>query len=176
MLSPAINTPPQAAPRLDLESGCIRVLIANHEEFARSRQDRRSGVLLAGYGAPPESFSLVFLELMNFLAANGVSIANHPSSFSPIAGDNASLNYYLEHLNTVGADYLLYLKVDDMVWDASKLELQCFDSAGNLLWQEKAKKTFSWISTIGAKSLAKKIKKKLKPRIGKPGLPLKTGS
>ena len=35
MLSSAINTPPEAGPPLDPESGCIRVLIANHEEFAR---------------------------------------------------------------------------------------------------------------------------------------------
>ncbi len=35
MLSSATNTPPQVGPQLDPESGCIRVLIANHEEFAR---------------------------------------------------------------------------------------------------------------------------------------------
>ena len=161
--------------------GSIEAALTNAPRLLESTEgtdffqgDRRSGVLLAGYGGPPESFSLVFLELMNFLAANGVSIANQPTSFSPIAGDSASLNYYLDRLNDIGAENLLYLRVNDRMGGASTLELQCFDSAGNLLWQERSQKTFTWVSSTAAKSLVKKIKKKLKPRIGKPGLPLRT--
>jgi len=140
---------------------------------ASTKRSMRSGVVLAGYGQPAESFQFVFIELMNFLAANGVQIANQPSTFGPVLGDVASLNYYLNHLEEIGAEYLLYVTLDSGWGQTDKLKAQCFDRKANLLWEEETKSTWAMSLKGAANAVLRSMQKRLKPRIGYPGLPLR---
>jgi S1-C subfamily serine protease len=136
---------------------------------------KKHGVLVSGYGYPAESFRYIFLELMDHLASCGVEIANDPSEFKPVSGDAASLNYLIENLPKIGADSLLYVKVEHGWSNIHRLKLECFDAKGVLLWEESASSSTSWATSEGgaARAVVERIKKKLAPRIGKPGLPLK---
>ena len=141
-------------------------LLQSTEEADLFSANRSPGVLLAGYGEPGESFSIVFLELMNFLAANSVLIANHPSTFQAVTGDSVSVHHQLKRVQDLGADYLLYVRVSNRMWEVSRAEVQCLDSSGNLLWSDKVRKTFANSLHGAARSLARKMMKKLKRRIG----------
>jgi hypothetical protein len=54
----------------------------------------------------------MFIELLNYLAAQGVAVANEPSSFRPVTGDYVSLNYLLDYVKSGAGDGLLYLTVE----------------------------------------------------------------
>jgi len=135
---------------------------------------KRPGVLLAGYGSPGESFQLVFLELMNFLAANGVIVANRPTEIRPVRGDSVSLSYLLERLPKL-ADSLLYVTVEHGFSNVHRARVQCFNSKGQQVWEEKSSSTWTWATTEqgAAKAVAEQLKRKLKNRIGQPELPLR---
>lgn len=126
-----------------------------------SQRDKSGGVYLTGYGSPGDSFSFFYLEIMNFLASNGVDLANEPSTFKPIQGDSGSLLYWLRFVEQSGLGGLLYLKTVGTAKDID-LRLQCFDQTGRLLWEEIS-------------SSLEELKRGLELRIGRPGLPLKLG-
>jgi S1-C subfamily serine protease len=143
--------------------------------LAAPTAQKHPGVLVSGYGMPASSFQAIFLELLNFLASHGIEIANQPSEFHPVTGDAASLNYLLGYLPKMGAESLLYVKVEHGWSNIHRLDVQCFDAKGQMLWEEKASSAHSWATTESgaAKAVVEQMEKKLIPRIGQPGLPIK---
>jgi hypothetical protein len=136
---------------------------------------KKAGVLLAGYGSSASGFQIIFIELMNFLAAQGVAVANEPSSFKPVTGDYVSLNYLLDFIKSSGADGLLYLTVEHGYSNIHRMTLQCFDKDGKLLWKEKTSSTWSWAASEdgAARAALAKMEDALKRHIGQLGLPIK---
>ncbi len=108
---------------------------------------RRPGVLLTGY-AQNEKFS----------------------KFYPYFYEAERL-----HQLTRRAAYRVYFRFDanevGWIW----LRVQCFDSIGKLLWEEKANSLWSGAMTPSgcARAAVNRIQGKIKRHVGKPGLPLR---
>jgi hypothetical protein len=132
-------------------------------------EEKRPGVLIAGYG-PAASFRIVLLELENALAAYSVLIANRPSAVGPVDGDSASIQNSLSVVQRYGSDSLLYLTVENTGWKIHA-RLQCFDAKSTLLWEESITNTVSLTEQGATRNVVEQIKKRLKPRVGKSGLP-----
>lgn len=125
--------------------------------------------------SPGDVFQRTFVELMNFLAESGVDLANQPTDFKPLQGDSFSLNYVIDRVQKAGLDGILYMTIEPGAGIIYHLTLKALDASGKLLWEEKTSSTWSWVATESgsARSVLEAMKKKLKPRIGKAGLPLR---
>jgi hypothetical protein len=134
---------------------------------------RHRGVWIYGYGYPAGSFQYIYMDLLDFLGAHGVEVANRSrQKFAPTDETGyVPLSTVLEAVAKSGADSLLYAKVEPAAANGVKIYMQCFDSAGRLLWEEKASSTNSW--TGGIRGGIGQMEKKLASHIGKPGLMLK---
>jgi len=150
-------------------------------EPLKSHAEQHRGVWVGGYGSG--QFSSVYMELLDFLSANGVEIANYglqkvtntqETGFMPLSS-------LIAMLPKTGADSLLYIKVEQgevMLggYVRTTVNFQCFDTTGHLIWDEKvingavngADARLNFIMKPG-------WKRKLTPHIGKPGLLLKQG-
>lgn len=133
--------------------------------------EKRPGVLIAGYGGA-RSFQSIFLELENALTASGVLIANRPTAIEQVNGDSASIQNFLSVVQRQGSDSLLYLTVENTGWKIRAL-VQCFDAKGTLLWEERITNAVSLTEEGATRNVVGQLKKKLKPHVGKPGLPLR---
>jgi tetratricopeptide (TPR) repeat protein len=138
-----------------------------------ARTEKHPGVWVSGYGYPAGSFQSVYMGLVDFLSSSGVEIANSaPEKFTSLRESGFTpLSAVLETASKAGADSLLYLKTErNELQGVTTIHMQCFDSAGKLLWEEKA--TSPWADgSPGVIRLG--WKKKLAPHVGKPGLILK---
>jgi S1-C subfamily serine protease len=137
--------------------------------------ERHRGVWIYGYGYPAGSFQYIYMDLMDFLGAHGVEVANrHPQKFAPTDETGyLPLSTVLEAVSKAGADSLLYVKVEPALQNGNnvKIYMQCFDSTGRLLWEEKASSLSSWGG--GMRGGIGQMEKKLASHVGKPGLMLK---
>jgi len=97
---------------------------------------------------------------------------NELATFKQPSETVASLNYYLERLPGTGASGLLYILLEHPYNNKYTASLQCFDANGKLLWEEKQSKA-GWSETGATNAVLNALEKKLEPRIGGPGLPLK---
>jgi hypothetical protein len=132
--------------------------------------ERRPGLLIAGYGAA-EYFQSIFLEVENALTTYGVLIANRPAEIGTVTGDSASIQNLIGVLQQRGHDSLLYLTVENTGFKI-RANVQCFDSKGVLLWQQKITNRFSITFEGAVRNVVDQLKKMLKTRAGKPGLGL----
>jgi S1-C subfamily serine protease len=101
--------------------------------------EQHRGVLVAGHGS--EAFQGIFMEVLDILGEHGVEVAN--DSVQKV--NNVSITGFMplsamiEMLPKIGADSLLYIKVEPgMTYRAATVYFQCFDAGGHLLWKEKA--------------------------------------
>ncbi len=136
---------------------------------------KHSGMMLAGLsgpGTPQGSFEFIFVQLLDFLSGKGVDMWDEAANFSPTTSRVVSLNYYLGKLPTSGATGLLYILVEHPYNFKESIEVRCFDASGKLLWEEKESHS-GWSETGATNGVLQKIEKKLAPRIGTAGLPLK---
>lgn len=139
---------------------------------------KHRGVFVAGYGT--DQFSSVYMELVDFLSSSGVAISNNGMQRfkDPTVAGFVPLSTLIETLPKVGADSLLYVKVErgELMlggWVATTAYFQCFDATGHLLWSEKLKNVK--VNGEGTLFGGAGWKSKLTPHIGKPGLLLKQG-
>jgi len=138
----------------------------------KGQADQHRGVIVAGHGS--EAFQGIFMEVLDILGEHGVEVANNRiqkvsnisvTGFTPLSA-------MIEMLPEVGADSLLYIKVEPgMTYRAATVYFQCFDATGHILWEEKAND----VLVDGGNTIfhPKGWKSKLTPHIGKPGLLLK---
>lgn len=134
---------------------------------------KRPGVWVAGYGYPSGSFQSVYMGVVDYLGSSGVAIANYaPQKFASLNETGyRPLSTLLDEISKTGADSLLYIKVEQKGWGGVvTIHLQCFDSAGKPLWEEKA--TSPWADG-SAGVFRSGWKKKLAPHVGQPGLTMK---
>jgi S1-C subfamily serine protease len=138
-----------------------------------AKADKHSGVWVAGYGYPSGSFQAVFMGVVDFLSSSGVTIANYgPQKFGSLNETGfMPLSTLMDAVSKAGADSLLYVKVEQKGWGGvTTVYLQCFDSAGKPLWEEKA--TSPWADG-SAGVFRSGWKKKLSPHVGQAGLIIK---
>ncbi len=145
-------------------------------EPVQSPAVHRPGVLLTGY-AQNEKFSkfhpYIYEELKNYLSSRGVPLTE-PSEVG-FQSDPVDLDRVLDRLPELGVRGLVYFRFDanevGWIW----LRVQCFDSGGKLLWEEKSNSLWSGAMTPSgcARAAVNRIQGKLKGHIGKPGLPLR---
>jgi S1-C subfamily serine protease len=137
----------------------------------KDQVEQRRGVLVAGHGS--EAFQGILMEVLDILGEHEVEVANdriQKVSDVSITGF-MPLSAMIEMLPKIGADSLLYIKVEPgMTYRAATVYFQCFDAAGHLLWKEKADD----VLVDGGNTIfhPRGWKSKLLPHIGKPGLAL----
>lgn len=153
---------------------------SNPQAFAplQGQAEKHRGVWVAGHGS--SQFSSVYMELLDFLSSSGVEIANYglqkvtdtqETGFMPLSS-------LIETLPKTGADSLLYVKVEQgeiMLggYVRATVYFQCFDTTGQLLWDEKV--ISGAVDGRDTRLGSHGWKRKLTPHIGKPGLLLKQG-
>ena len=116
----------------------------------------------------------ILMEVLDILGTRGVEVANsHIQKISDVSKTGfMPLSAMIEMLPEVGADSLLYIKVEPgMTYRAATVYFKCFDATGHILWEEKAND----VLVDGGNTLfhPKGWKSKLAPHIGKPGLLLR---
>ena len=147
---------------------------SSQKSFAqlKDKTEQHRGVWVAGHGS--EAFQGIVMEVMDILGSRGVEVANNhlqkindasATGFMPLSG-------MIEMLPEVGADSLLYIKVEPgFTYRAATVYFQCFDATGHLLWEEKAND----VLVDGGNTIFHPTgwKKRLTSHIGKPGLLLR---
>lgn len=146
------------------------------KEPAQPPAARAPGVLLTGY-AQNEKFSkfypYFYEELKNYISSRGVPLTQ-PGEVG-LQSDPVDLDSVLDRLPELKVRGLVYFRFDanevGWIW----LTVQCFDSVGKLLWEEKANSLWSGAMTPSgcARAAVSRIQGKLKGHIGKPGMPLR---
>src|SRR6185437_15225285 len=138
-------------------------------EQLKAHAEQHRGVFVAGYGSA--AFQEVYMETLDILGSARVEIANNgrqkvadlsTTGFMPLSA-------LIERLPTIGADSLLYIKVEPgMTSLAATVHFQCFDATGHILWEEKA----TDVLVNGGNTLfhPRGWKSKLTTHIGKPDL------
>jgi hypothetical protein len=132
----------------------------------------KRGVVLAGYGTPAESFSMILIELMNFLTEKGVLIADDSGKFRSVDGAEFALPSLLDTLKPGSGDFLLYITVDSGYGQVDHLSVSCYDKAGKRIWKEEVSSAFSASLRGAANKLLHRMQSRLEARIGQVGLPL----
>jgi hypothetical protein len=109
-------------------------------------------------------------DLENTLTAYGVLVANKPSAIGQVNGDSSSIQNFLSIVQRQKSDSLLYLTVENTGFKIHAL-VQCFDVKGTLLWEERITNRVSITWEGATRNVVDQLKKRLKLRVGKPGLP-----
>ena len=135
----------------------------------KARIENHHGVLVAGHGSA--GFEEVFVDVLDILGSSGVEVANYGKQKVTSIDTNGfmPLPSLIDSLPQLGADSLLYITVKPgMTSLAATVVFQCYDSAGHLLWDEKAND----VLVNGGNTLfhPRGWKGKLAPHIGKLGL------
>jgi hypothetical protein len=104
----------------------------------------RNGVLLFAYRThahvrynKPEEFTSIVDDVISFLKTNGVPVVNDLIHASVVTDQKTASNTLVTYLRQIGAQRLLFLAVDTPFTAKLELILQCYDSEGKLLWEEK---------------------------------------
>ena len=121
----------------------------------------------------PEVFHRAVDEVVLWLRSSGVCLVDDHDRPMIRTADYVSVVSLLNITGRFGAKYFLYVTVDRPVTKWIKVTLQCYDLAGQLLWQEEASEGGGLTSKNSIPKTMEKLKKKLQPRLGQPGLPLK---
>jgi hypothetical protein len=136
-----------------------------------------AGVYFAAYRTPrhmkyskPEVFHQAVADVAEYLEAHRVRIAEDPvrkrietSDFIPVA---TLVNIARE----AGASSLLLLTVDRPVTKWVKIDLEAYSLSGALLWKESVAEGGGCSGKGGVEKTLGKLKKRLDPRLGQPGL------
>ncbi len=136
------------------------------------------GVYLFAYRTPahvsrsePAVFNQVADDLVEFLRSSNVTIVADPLRGMIRTDDAFSLESILNLAHDAGASHMLYLTVDRPAASWVKVTVECYEVSGKLVWQEKADDKGSWSGKAGLKKTLERIRKKLEPHVGQPGLP-----
>jgi hypothetical protein len=123
----------------------------------------KAKVVMGGSGTEPQVQTAID-ELADFLKSEGVAVQ--------VEAVGKPRSVLTQQLKEMAGDSVLYISIS-IVQELGKkdaLTAQCFDAEGKKLWEEKS--TSGGMFSLGKISkLLEEMKKKIKPRIGQPGLP-----
>ena len=121
----------------------------------------------------PEVFHKAVDAMMEWLKSKNVNVVEDPVRGMIRTADAISVNSLANVARDAGATHLLVITVDRPVTKWIKVTLQCYDLSGQLLWAEEASEGGGLNAKNCIPKTMEKLKKKLQPRLGQPGLPLK---
>lgn len=133
---------------------------------AQQSIERPPVVLICGAGMEPHLQTLMD-SLTDFLKGQGVAVKQ-------VEAEGKSRNACLERLKELKGESLVYVTLDMALGQPKDtVTVQCFNAEGKELWKEKASGGFGLFHGAGGtiNNMMKSLKKKIGPRIGKPGLP-----
>lgn len=129
--------------------------------------DKPAGkVLICGAGMEPHLQTLMD-GLTDFLKEQGVAVKQ-------VETEGKSRSTCLERLKEQRGESLVYVTLDMALGQPKDtVTVQCFGTEGKELWKEKASGGFGPFHSAGGtvSKMLKSLRKKIEPRIGKPGLP-----
>ena len=146
-------------------------------QTAEARSAQLASSLIAAFRTSAHverSSPLVFNQavdgVVEFLRSSSVVLANDslrdPSRSIPRLQGDMSREDFLAVAKTDGASYLLLMTVDRPTMSWLKLQLECFDGAGKLLWEEQA----SYGGGVNGGSAVPKTLEKLKHQLQADGV------
>jgi len=130
----------------------------------------RGGIVIDGYGQPAVHLGLLYLELVNFLATNGVRVrgSRDPSDTRVAA---VSLPAVLERARQIQAEGILYVVLDAGNAITDRLRVQLIDLDGKIVWQEQTTSTWQWTGEDSVRALVHRMNERLLARIRSGSLP-----
>ena len=138
---------------------------------------RSAGVYFAAYRTPrhmkyskPEVFHQAVAEVAAYLQANRVQVVEDPVRKRIESSDVIPVATLVGIARDAGASSILVLSVDRPVTKWVKIELESYDLSGNLLWKESAAEGGGLSGKGGVEKALGKLRKRLEPRLGHPGL------
>lgn len=138
------------------------------------------GVYVVAYRAPnhiqassPQVFHGFADDLIGYLKSRDVNILEDPERGILQTDQFISVDSLLNLTKNAGANYLLLTTVERPMARWMKVTVQAYDLTGKLLWSEEANSGQALTGKGAPEKTLKSLKKKLDPRIDKPGLPRK---
>jgi hypothetical protein len=125
----------------------------------------KARVVMGGSGTEPQ-VQTAMDELADFLKSEGVTVQ--------VEAVGKPRSVLTQQLKEMGGDSVLYILVNIVRGQRDKLTVQCFDAEGKKLWEEESAQhngPFAVGGQTKISTLLEGILKKIKPRIGQPGLP-----
>ncbi len=130
-----------------------------------SEDKPKARVLMGGSGTEPQIQTAID-ELADFLKSEGVAVQ--------VEAVGKPRSILTQQLKESGGESLLYILVNIVRGQRDKLTVQCFDMEGKKLWEEESAQRNGPFAIGGQTKISKLLEgvmKKIKPRIGQPGLP-----
>jgi S1-C subfamily serine protease len=126
------------------------------------------GVYVTGFG-PTEYLQQVYLQLTEALAQGGVRVVELRDVST--GGPMTSVSGLVSAAKEANADGLLYFSLSTGWGQTDRLQVQCYDREGRLMWKEET--TSLWQASINAAvgAVTKRMKDKLRVRIQRQQLP-----
>ena len=120
----------------------------------------------------PAVFDQVVGEFREYLSTSRIATLTENNVLS--LGAELPLSAVQEMASDSGAPYLLYVIVDRPLSNWLKVVVQCYDASGRMIWQEEVSAGGGITSKNATRDALQKLREKLNPRLGQPGLPERT--
>ena len=117
-------------------------------------------------------FDQVVSEFREYLTSNRVVVLTENNVLA--LGAELPLSAVQEMARDSGSAYLMYVLVDRPMSKWLKVTVRCYDSSGRTIWQEEASAGSGFSPKNVARDALQKLRVKLNPRLGQPGLPQAT--
>lgn len=136
-----------------------------------------AAVYFAAYRTPrhmkyskPRVFHEAVAGVVEYLQGNGVRIAEDPVRKRIETSDFIPVSTLVNIARDAGASSLLLLTVDRPITKWVKFNVEAYDLSGSLLWKESASEGGGFGGKGGVKKALNKLRKRLGPHLGQPGL------
>jgi hypothetical protein len=109
-----------------------------------------------------------------FLRSHNVALLNDATGRTVLTESTPSIYNLVSQARGAGGGSLILLTVDRPAKSWVKLQVQCYDTSGQLLWEESTGDSgWGHMGAAGARNAIEKMKEKLAPRLGQAGMPTK---
>jgi hypothetical protein len=151
-----------------LKAGMTTRAMPGAAQFVAFRTDRHQKY------STEEVFENAADEIALFLKSHNVALLNDATGRTILTESTPSIFNLVSQARSAGGGSVILLTVDRPVKSWLKLQVQCYDTSGQMLWEEStADSGWGHLGAAGARSAIERMEEKLAPRVGQPGMPIK---
>ena len=121
-----------------------------------------------------EVFGNIADQIALFLKSHNVALVNDATGVTILTESAPSVYNLVSRVGSAGGGSLILLTVDRPIHSWVKLQIQSYDTSGQLLWEEStADSGQTHRGAAGVRNAIEKMEERLAPRIGQAGMPIK---
>jgi tetratricopeptide (TPR) repeat protein len=122
----------------------------------------------------PEVFGNIADQIALFLKSHNVALLNDATGRNISTESAPSVYNLVSQVRSAGGGSLILLTVDRPETSWVKLQVQCYDTSGQLLWEEStADSGWGHRGAAGVRNAIEKMEERLALRLGQAGMPTK---